>query len=526
MGGKLIQPGNRAELVSELRKVLSDRISLIQSVLSVPYGTKTVPFVLWPIQRDYLENKTHADIILKSRQIGMTTAVCADLFIDAITIPHLTVLTVAQNDKAAETVIMPKYALFYSLLPDMINVKGHEIWIKPKLDGDSRSLMYFSEINGTPLESRIRVGTAGSVATGHGETIHRFHGTEVAYWPEGTAAIALAGVEGAMSSGGTRRILESTANGTDSFFYGWWEKSRRNETGYKCFFFPWFRDPNASLKHNSPEAIEAGLEKLTLDTREARMKLQYNLSMEQMRWYKLRKMRMGDVADQETACDDITCFLVSGSGVFDPLVITHYAANVRDPIEESDGLKVWLPSRPVEEYIIAVDPASGDTKDADYSVAVVLNHKTLEHCATLRGRWDSRTFSQYVCELAYQYNGALVAIERNMGEAVALVIDQYLNYGNLFRDESGQIGWRTTRDNKQFMVDSLKSIINSRNLITYDGDFISELRSFVEKRTPAGNTTQRAERGKHDDIIMSMALAATVRSMGVLSGATSVVSYR
>lgn len=89
------------------------------------------------------------------------------------------------------------------------------------------------------LDSGYSVGTAGAKARGRSKTIHLFHGSEVAFWPN--AATHFAGVVQAIPDlPGTEIVLESTANGVGGEFHERWQQAEAGIGDYQAIFVPWF----------------------------------------------------------------------------------------------------------------------------------------------------------------------------------------------------------------------------------------------------------------------------------------------
>lgn len=89
------------------------------------------------------------------------------------------------------------------------------------------------------LDSGYSVGTAGSKAVGRSKTVQKFHGSEVAFWPN--AAAHFAGVVQAIPDlPDTEVCLESTANGIGGEFHERWQQAERGEGDYIAIFIPWF----------------------------------------------------------------------------------------------------------------------------------------------------------------------------------------------------------------------------------------------------------------------------------------------
>lgn len=89
------------------------------------------------------------------------------------------------------------------------------------------------------LDGGYKVGTAGSQEVGRSDTIHLFHGSEMAFWQH--AEKHSAGLQQAIADvDGSEDIRESTANGIGNAFHSMWQAAIRGNSGYLAIFIPWF----------------------------------------------------------------------------------------------------------------------------------------------------------------------------------------------------------------------------------------------------------------------------------------------
>ncbi len=161
--------------------------------------------------------------------------------------------------------------------------------------------------------------------------------------------------------------------------------------------------------------------------------------------------------------------------------------------------------------MVGVDPAEGNA-GGDYSCAQVLDLGTGMQCAELCGHFDPPALAQRVTELAGRYNGALVAVERNNhGHAVIAQMLTVHGYANLFPAADGEkAGWLTTRVNRPQMLELLAALLARSPELFHSRRLLEECRTFVRHE----NGRAEAERGAHDDAVMAMAIAASVRAQG------------
>lgn len=106
--------------------------------------------------------------------------------------------------------------------------------LRPSAKTENAKELWFDQ-----LDSGYKVGTAGSKGTGRSQTLQYFHGSEVAYWPNGDTH--LSGVLQAVADlPGTEIILESTANGNEGMFFDMCMDAQREVGDYELIFVPWF----------------------------------------------------------------------------------------------------------------------------------------------------------------------------------------------------------------------------------------------------------------------------------------------
>jgi hypothetical protein len=131
------------------------------------------------------------------------------------------------------------------------------------------------------LDSGYRVSTAGAKGTGRSDTIHYFHGSEVAFWEK--AEEHAAGVLQAAKAA-EEIILESTANGMNNWFYQQWIDAVAGKSEFIPVFLPWFIE--VKYRKELPEGF-------VLTTEEEEYKALYNLDDEQMCWRRSTESELG-----------------------------------------------------------------------------------------------------------------------------------------------------------------------------------------------------------------------------------------
>ena len=173
---------------------------------------------MWLHQR--LEQQMQAQgniraLVLKARQVGISTYVEGRFF-----------WRITQN-RNANAFVLSHLAESTNSIFQMVNFFyqniGHPAF-KPPLQSQTGSSLVFQDIN-----SRYRVGTARSTQTGRGQTNRFVHGSEVAFYPQGSDIVA--GLLQTVGGQNSEVILETTANGTGGWFYEQTMKALRGDPG-------------------------------------------------------------------------------------------------------------------------------------------------------------------------------------------------------------------------------------------------------------------------------------------------------
>jgi hypothetical protein len=145
----------------------------------------------------------------------------------------------------------------------------------------SKSKSNTKELVFDKLDSGYRVSTAGAAGTGRSDTIHFFHGSEVAFWEK--AYEHAAGVMQAAKAA-EEVILESTANGMSGWFREQWVAAVNGKSDFIPVFFPWFVE-DGYRKKLGPGFV--------LKPEEEEYKALYDLDDEQMNWKRSTEVELG-----------------------------------------------------------------------------------------------------------------------------------------------------------------------------------------------------------------------------------------
>lgn len=467
-------------------------------------------------------------IVLKARQLGLSTIIEALCYWWAATHKYVNAAIVAHEREAAGA-IYQMFQRYYSY---------SDRAFKPVTKYYTKSDLTFDNEKGTGIKSQIKTMVATSAGTGRGQTNRFLHCSEVAMWDNGTEIVAgLMQTVPLMSD--TFIFLESTANGVGGYFYDEWMLSKKNESIFKPFFFPWHEHNEYELNVPNTKFVFTPEEKelvqyfksLGYEEKSWKRKLQW-------RRIKMKEFRSDpDKFMQEYPSTDMEAFIASGRPVFDTKVLIRmdriaqatkfdcYAItgerrqNIKAVRVDDSALKVWELPQEGRRYVLGADVAegkevlSGEGRSGDYSVATVMDRDSRKTVARWRGHIDPDKFGDVICNLGWWYNEATVAIEtNNQGLATVQRVRDKLyrrmymrehGFDELFEEPTIKMGWRTDKSSKYIMISDLSKAIRDGDIIDYDQVFVRECMTYV--RDENGRTN--AQEGQYDDCVMSTAIA-------------------
>ena len=228
----------------------------------------------------------YLNIVLKSRQHGITTFACI-LFLDiCLFIPHIHAAIIAHNREDAEEFFQNKVKFAYDNLPD---------WLKALVRANRSSSKALRFSNG----SSIRVTTSGRSGT-----YQLLHVSELgkisARYPEKAREI----VTGSLNTvhPGNWVIIESTAEGKSGAFYEICQRARKQmvagqpltKMDYKFHFFPWYLNP---LNRLDEDVVILDYQKQYFE--QLRLKHAIKLTREQINWYVKKWNEQGEDMKRE-----------------------------------------------------------------------------------------------------------------------------------------------------------------------------------------------------------------------------------
>jgi hypothetical protein len=488
----------------EIRKLIEDEIKkcakspqyFIRKYCYIQHPTKgKILFDLYNYQDGSITDfETHQfNIILKGRQIGISTAVaCYALWIMIFHRDKAILVIATKEDTAKNMVTKVRYA--YDFLP---------VWLRVPTEEKNKLSMRFN--NG----SQIKASTAAEDA-GRSEALSLLILDEAAFIKNAediwTAAFPT------LSTGG-RAVLISTPNGVGNFFH---KK---------------YMDAISGRKEGNEDASKFHPIKLDWSVHPDRDLL----------WRKRMGVEQGETkARQEYDAE----FLGSGANVFDPFKLEELKNKLgsigensipvgKSGINGDSGCWIWEYPNPNHRYVVCADVSRGDA--TDWSTCHVLDiddPSKVEQVAEYQGRPSTTAFGQFLVELAVRYNQALLIVEReNVGWAVVQTVIN-IGYHNLFymskdyrivdihrnvvhkyfAEENKMIpGFGTNTVTRPLIINKLDTYINQGFVNVRSIRSVNEMEVFIWDKGKA-----QAMQGYNDDLIMALGIGLWVRDTALL----------
>ena len=477
-----------------MRTLFSDRVLALSSLVEIDNKARQrVPLVPNPIQEDIIRKSSLRDVFVKPAQVGFTSIIVADFFLDNITIDGTVSVIISYDEFSAQRQILKAKRFHQSLQRKIPTI--------PKLDHKSATELSWED-KATNFYSTMYIFSSRSYTIGRGEVIHNLLLDEYAFWQIGThEAIMASALQRVPLSPQTKIRIGSTANGEDNPFCEMYKTAKEGKaiggSVYRHHFYPWFLHPEYVMYPDSmfclPGDDQEILPNMSSEENVLIGKLinSYNfderVAIAQIRWrrYKMAEMasmrRSGEtqfIFSQEFPEDDETCFMVAGDQAYNADIITskihncipapeHKDITAVDPITKGTvtaTLDIWHNVEESKGYVISIDPGKGKISE---SVGHVWNFidsyrdkdgneipPVMQHCATLAGFYDEWEMAILMMEVAHYYNDGVICPEDNLD-----IVSHLRGYPDLYYREDVRtgkliraIGWQTNLSTKPYMI--------------------------------------------------------------------------
>ena len=522
--------------------------------------SRIVPFVPNAPQRvliDYVllcikEHRPVKAIILKARQMGLSTAVEALIYWWTSTNTNINSVIIGHEESSSKNLYM-MFRRYYDHTNPLF---------KPSIKYNTRTDLSFERFDDTGkqvgLGSSIKTATAGNKAAGRSDTINLLHASELGEWENGedlVASLLETVPDEEYMEKPSMMFLESTAKGRGSYFHKEFVAAVKRLNNFEPFFFPWWILDSYERESSWEELGELSeYEQFLCDLilkghTVAGQTITINPESipRKIAFYRRKAKNFEATPErlpQEYPSTWQEAFIASGKNVFNTLALQEME-NDAQPIEETEyykimpgelheqfilervpfepnekpedftykaPLKIWAHPLPGHEYVIGGDVAEG-LERGDYSVAEVVDIATMETVARWRGHIDPDKFGEIIAALGTYYNYALVGVEVNNHGLTTIQKLRDTFYTNLYKRDKGydedfeeptsNLGWKTDVRTKRIMIDDLIRLIRERINKDPDAVFVNEAFAFVRDERGRMN----AEEGEHDDTVMAKAIA-------------------
>lgn len=425
-------------------------------------------------------------IILKSRQVGISTLIEGILTWGCLTKPHLSSLVVAHTLKSSKSLFR-------------MSRNYHRF-----LEGEMQQRTRIQNVHEIEFDSgsRLQVEVQGEARSYTAQLVHL---SEFAFFNEASTTLT-AIMQTIPMTLDSLAAVESTANGIGGIgkkFHDMWQRAvglsldqnvPEEERGWTPIFIPWFRHDEyaIALRPGEKFARSAAEEKLAREHPE--------ITDEKLKWRRwcIATNLDGDEEKfaQEYPATDREAFMLSGRPAFDTEAVVHYTNELArivkekklparceiesDPpqigapnivVHDRGRLRIFFDREPRHTYVVGADPSEGDP-GSDPSPLAVLDDQTMNVAATWYGKAPPDVLALYAIDLARYYNEAQIINEANnhgilFHETVLQIGYPHLYYRKVSEESvAGEVtekpGYIATRRNREHLFNTLRKYVRMR----------------------------------------------------------------
>lgn len=439
------------------------------------------------------------DVVIKPRQIGMTTFTAIQDYFYAITNPGHNVLIIAHDKQTTDEI--------FNLVKDIhqhFEDLGAKLKFKmvPELEKNNLKQIRFSN------KSSIHIMVSKShkekaEKTGRGFTFQRMHCSEVSHWTypvETMASILEAGSEA------KEIVIESTPNGATGWFYETVSDLLNGKNKiFELHFFPWMLNPRhqEELDPNFDPKPQNQWEQALLET--------HKISLNQLQWFRNKVSAIQiDKALQEYPIDPVSCFRSTEKSFISIEDENWLLENIQncESIQEIDNLTIlnWEEPLPAERYIMGVDTGFG--RSQDNSAFCIINSQGRIVCQATGNETPTLRYAAIALEFAKRYNTALVVCELQGPGHTTNSYFENEGYPNLYKHEHlNYTGFNTSPSSRTKMFMQIQNYIKDRANKIPDIGLVQELRTIKIASVPIYGEKAYTDKGVKDDRVLCFGMA-------------------
>ena len=462
-------------IAAEYKKCATNPTHFMRKYGYIQHPTRgKILFDLYPFQEKSLEviSKSDYNIILKSRQLGISTLTAGYALWCMLFNEDFNVLVIATKQDVAKNLVT-KVRVMHQYLPS---------WLKGGVIEDNKLSLRLT--NGSQIKA-----VSSSPEAGRSEALSLLVMDEAAFidhiddiWTASQQTLATGG----------RCIALSTPNGMGNWFHKTWVKAENGENKFNTIRLHWTVHPDRDQAWRDDQDELLG----------------------------------SKMAAQECDCD----FLSSGNSVVPSDLLQWYKETIcQDPVEQrgpNNELWIWEYPYYSRDYMVVADVARGDGND--FSTFHVIDVETVTQVAEYKGQPGTKEFGNMLVNVATEYNEALLVIENaNIGwAAIQPAVDR--GYKNLYytykhegvvdpdvqlrkgydiKDKSQMVpGFTTSARTRPLLISKLDIYFREKACVVRSSRLIDELFVFVWK-----GSRPEAQTGYNDDLVMAFSIAMYIR---------------
>ena len=480
---------------------------------------KYVPLELFPDQVGLVEDyeNFNENIALKYRQAGVSTVTAAwsskKLAFAKKSKPEKILIIANKLDTAVE--FANKIRGFTEQWPS---------WVGIGFSAEKNSQRHFKLNNGCEVKA---VATSKDALRGYTPTILIFDEAAYIDADDDFWAACMA----SLSTGG-KVIVISTPNGYDPIYYEIYDQALKRMNEFKISEMVWWKDPryNKDLKLLKVKDVihyylnreeYRDVEEISYENTEKKYDEIRKYITQGFRpsstWYEtmVKKLKYDRrKVNQELECE----FLGSGDNVFDSDVIARIKnEQIKEPETTMIGgaLWIWKEVTSGHKYIMGVDVSRGDSED--YSTFQIIDFDTREQVVEYVGKIPPDTLAELCYKWGTMYSAFIVVdITGGMGVTTSLRLRE-LGYRNMYVDGVDLSNkWQydpkinekipgINFNNKRVQIIAIFEEYLRHGFSVRSKRLLNEMNTFVYV-----NGRPDHQKGQHDDLIMSIAMAIYV----------------
>ncbi len=459
--------------LNEIVKCGKDPIHFINEYCKITHPKRgLIPFKTYKFQDDCIKNfiKHRFNIVLKSRQLGLSTVTAAYCVWLAMFYKEKNILVIATKLKTAINFVKKIKTILIGL----------PTWLKfTKHDGTKQEVRFSNGSNIQAIPTSEDAGRSEALSlliVDEAAFIRNFEDIWTGLYP-------------CLSEGGNAIIL-STPNGVGGQYYQLYAGAEAKSNDF---------NPIKLLWNVHPEHDQAWFDKESKQ---------------------LSKRRIS----QEMLCQ----FVGSGETYVNPDELAWLESIIKDPISTGDKLygdraevllfraekDIWIWEKPKNgnKYVISADVSRGDARD--FSTFHIFDCSQGEIVAEFRGKISPDKFALLLDKYGRLYNFAYICPENNTFGYTTCTKLRELRYPKLVYQDirlsqmdifvpnvDSKIGFSTQARSRDLALTKLEELIRNKVIKSYSKRLVSELRTFVWNGTKAS-----AMKDEFDDLVMSSAI--------------------